>query len=64
MKLSFACRWTGPGIWTRSIVIVVILVVVYRVAPEAVIPVGLGGWLGSWLTRPASSVAVLPAGRT
>jgi hypothetical protein len=40
-------QWPGP--WTRVIIIVVIFLLVTRLAPDAVLPLSLGGWLGGWL---------------
>jgi hypothetical protein len=50
-------QWPGP--WTRVIIIVVIFLLVARLAPGAVFPLGLGGWLGGWLAvAPARALPV------
>lgn len=45
-----------PGV----IIIVIIVLVAFRFAPAAALPLGLGGWLGTYLCTQAA--AVLPAG--
>jgi hypothetical protein len=60
MDFHLTVPWQWPGPWTRVIIIVVIFLFVARLAPDAVVPLGLGGWLGGWLTvKPARA---LPAG--
>jgi hypothetical protein len=49
MDVSICITRPWPGAWLRSIIVVVIFVIVLRRAPGDVIPLGLGGCLGSWL---------------
>ena len=49
MNVTLCVTRPWPGIWTRTVVCVIVFVVVFRTAPDAAIPLGLGGWLGGWL---------------
>jgi hypothetical protein len=45
--------------WPMVIVVVIIVLITARWEPGAALPLGLGGWLGSWLAarEPAISAA-------
>jgi hypothetical protein len=59
MDLHILIPRQWPGLWTRVIIIVVIFLFVTRRAPDAVLPLGLGGWLGGWIARaPARGLPV------
>lgn len=59
MDLHILIRRQWPGPWTRVIIVVVIFLLVARLAPDAVFPLGLGGWLGGWLAAaPARALSV------
>jgi hypothetical protein len=64
LKISIdirARRW--PGIVTRTIVILIIVLVTAHWAPDVAIPLGFGGWLGTWAASrpPANETCKDPA---
>jgi hypothetical protein len=61
MRLTI-CLTARP--WPRAlpgvIIIVIILLITFRVTPGAVLPLGLGGWLGAYLgTSPAAARRIM-----
>jgi hypothetical protein len=49
-----------PGEPTRLIIVVVICILVWNLSPAAMLPTGLGLWLGRWLTsKPPQSHQVI-----
>jgi hypothetical protein len=53
MNVSVCVTRPWPGIWARGLIVVIIFVIVVRWTPGQAIPLGLGGWLGGWLTAGA-----------
>jgi hypothetical protein len=48
--------------WTRVVIVVVVIVMTIRWAPGAALPLGAGGWLGGWLAAaPARGLQGVPA---
>ena len=47
---NFCVRWQQPSGRTRVVIIIVIYVAAFHLAPHAALPLALGGLLSSWLT--------------
>jgi hypothetical protein len=59
----FCIAWRQPGTRVRAAVIVIIYVLCCRLAPDAEIPLAIGGLAGGWLAAaPARRPAYLAAG--
>ena len=62
MRVSICIPWQWPGMWTRVVIVVVVIVMTIRWAPGAALPLGAGGWLGGWLAAaPARGLQGVPA---
>jgi hypothetical protein len=48
--ISICLPRSWPGTRIRALVVVTIVILVLRWVPGDTLPLGLGGWLGSWLT--------------
>jgi hypothetical protein len=46
---SFCVLWRQPRAHFRTIIIIVIYVMAFRLMPQAALPLALGGLLASWL---------------
>jgi hypothetical protein len=49
MQLSIRLTTQPARTWPRVIIVIVIVLAAARWAPEAALPLGLGGWLGTYL---------------
>lgn len=58
----FCILWQKPSPWLRLMITIVIYLGAFRFAPDAAVPLALGGTLGSILA--AERARPLPASRT
>ena len=55
MRVSVQVPRRWPDLWTRIIIVLIIIVLAYRWVPAALTPIIIGTGLGSWLiSAPAS----------
>jgi hypothetical protein len=56
MKFIHLCiPWTRLGVRARVVIVVLVFMIAARWAPDATVPLGIGGSLGLWLTVPLTS---------
>lgn len=61
MIIDIGVRTHFPPRWARAGTVVIIVLVVVRWLPHLAVPLGLGGWLGSWASAPGRQLGPCPA---
>jgi hypothetical protein len=64
MRMFVQVPGQWPGLWTRIIIVLIVIVLAYRWVPAALAPIIFGTGLGSWLASAPTSMYGTVGGRS